>query len=86
MEAPTRPIHFLTREDVAAQLNVCVDTVDHMIRRGEIPAFKVGTKLVRIPDTYQKDTISFITLRDIDIVEVEEEDISSEEIDPEAIS
>ena len=41
---------YLTRQQAAARLNVSVRVVDGLISRGQLPAYKVGSKLVRIRD------------------------------------
>lgn len=47
MSAPTEP-EFLTIREAAALLRCCPDTVRAGIRRGELPAVRVG-RIVRLP-------------------------------------
>lgn len=42
---------YLTRQQTAERLGVSLRTLDGLIGRGELPAYRVGSRLVRIRDT-----------------------------------
>ncbi len=39
---------YITRKEAAARLSVSLRVLDGLIARGQLPAYKVGSKLVRI--------------------------------------
>ena len=39
---------YISRKEAAARLSVSVRVLDGLIARGQLPAYKVGSKLVRI--------------------------------------
>ena len=39
---------WITRQQAAEQLSVSVKTIDALIRRGQLPASRIGPKIVRI--------------------------------------
>lgn len=41
---------LITRQEAAARLTVSVKTLDSMIQRGTLPAYRLGPKLVRIEE------------------------------------
>lgn len=45
---PTR--HYLTKTDVARMLAVSPRTIDTWMKRGTLPYFRIGTKLVRFDE------------------------------------
>lgn len=47
----THQPHFLGTNEVAARLGVNVVTVRHLIQRGELPAVRVGTHILRVRAT-----------------------------------
>lgn len=42
---------YISRKEAAARLSVSVRVLDGLIARGQLPAYKVGSKLVRIKET-----------------------------------
>ena len=42
---------YLTRQQTAERLGVSLRTLDGIIQRGGLPAYRVGSRLVRILDT-----------------------------------
>jgi excisionase family DNA binding protein len=42
---------YLTRQQAAEHLAVSLRTLDGMIARGTIPAYRIGPKMIRIKDT-----------------------------------
>ena len=41
---------FITRKQAAERLSVSVRVLDGLIARGQLPAYKIGSKLVRIDE------------------------------------
>jgi excisionase family DNA binding protein len=44
---PKSEVVFLTKTQMAAALQVCPRTVTEMMRRGELPYYRIGRRLVR---------------------------------------
>lgn len=42
---------YITRQQAAERLGISLRTLDGLIQRGGLPAYKVGSRLVRIKDT-----------------------------------
>lgn len=42
---------YITRQQAAELLGVSLRTLDGMIQRGSLPAYKIGSKLVRLKDS-----------------------------------
>lgn len=42
---------YLTRQQAAERLAVSLRTLDGIIQRGGLPAYRVGTKLIRLRDS-----------------------------------
>lgn len=42
---------YITRKQAADRLSVSVRVLDGLIARGQLPAYKIGSKLVRISET-----------------------------------
>ena len=40
----------ITRQEAADRLGICVKTLDGLIRRGQLPASKIGPRIVRIDE------------------------------------
>lgn len=49
---------YLTRQEAAARLAVSLRTLDGLIARGQLPAYKVGPRLVRLKEQELDDYIS----------------------------
>lgn len=43
-------MEWITRQEAARRLGIGLRTLDGLVGRGEIPAYRVGSKLVRIKD------------------------------------
>ena len=41
---------WITRQEAADRLGICVKTLDGLIRRGQLPASKIGPRIVRIDE------------------------------------
>ena len=41
---------WITRQEAANRLGICVKTLDGLIRRGQLPASKIGPRIVRIDE------------------------------------
>lgn len=42
---------YLTRQQAAERLGISLRTLDGLIQRGGLPAYRIGSRLVRIRDT-----------------------------------
>ena len=42
---------YLTRQQAAERLEISLRTLDGLIQRGGLPAYRIGSRLVRIRDT-----------------------------------
>lgn len=49
---------LLTRQEAAARLSVSLRTLDGLISRGALPAYRIGPKMVRIKDTELEDYLN----------------------------
>lgn len=49
-ESTNTPKHYLTKTDVARMLAVTPRTIDTWMKRGTLPYFRIGTKLVRFDE------------------------------------
>ena len=49
---------YITRQEAAARLSIGVRTLDGLIARGQIPAYKVGGRLVRLNEKDIEDYMS----------------------------
>lgn len=49
---------FLTREQAASELQVCLTTLDKFIKDGTIPSFKIGRSRLIIADELDKYILS----------------------------
>ena len=41
---------WITRQQAAEQLSVSVKTIDGLVKRGQLPAYRIGPKIVRIDE------------------------------------
>ena len=49
---------YITRQQAAERLAVSLRTLDGMIQRGTLPAYRIGSKLVRIKESELEDYIA----------------------------
>ena len=48
---------YLTRQEAADMLQISTNTLDRMVKRGVIPAYKIGPKIIRFED---KDITEYV--------------------------
>jgi len=53
---------YLTRQEAADRLAVSLRTLDGLISRGDLPAYRIGTKLIRIKE---EELESFMKARQV---------------------
>ena len=41
---------WISRQQAAERLNVSVKTIDGLVKRGQLPAYRIGPKIVRIDE------------------------------------
>ena len=53
---------LITRQDAADRLGISLPTLDGLIRRGQLPAFRIGPRIVRIEE---KDLDAYVAARQV---------------------